>query len=168
MTAVALSGFFGRYIYLQIPRNIQGHELSLNELQILDQKLSQLLKKKFGFTDRMVEQVEKLTASSHLKTKRTVAFIFALLMDDFTRKRAIKKFRKANPVLNRLNKRQVRAMILIARQKVILHHRIQVLNRVQQLFHYWHVIHKPFAIVMIVIMVVHIAVSVMFGYRWIF
>jgi hypothetical protein len=38
----------------------------------------------------------------------------------------------------------------------------------QKLFKYWHVAHLPFALVMLVIMVVHVAVSIVFGYTWIF
>jgi len=37
-----------------------------------------------------------------------------------------------------------------------------------RVFHLWHVVHRPFAYVMVVIMFVHIAVTVAFGYRWIF
>jgi len=40
-------------------------------------------------------------------------------------------------------------------------------NAAQSLFHYWHVIHKPFAYTMIVIMFIHIAVAVSLGYTWI-
>ncbi|MCK7519121.1 MAG: hypothetical protein MZV64_16030 [Ignavibacteriales bacterium] len=32
MVAVFLSGIIGRFIYIRIPRNIEGHELSLNEI----------------------------------------------------------------------------------------------------------------------------------------
>lgn len=38
--------------------------------------------------------------------------------------------------------------------------------RVRQLFHYWHVFHKPFAFVMYVLMIVHVAVAWMTGYAW--
>jgi hypothetical protein len=41
-------------------------------------------------------------------------------------------------------------------------------NAIHQLFHYWHVIHKPFAIIMYIIMFVHILVAVYVGYTWIF
>ena len=37
------------------------------------------------------------------------------------------------------------------------------LNR-RQMFYYWHVLHKPFAIVMYVFMFVHILVAVFTGY----
>jgi len=46
--------------------------------------------------------------------------------------------------------------------------RIERLQMMQKLFRYWHVIHLPFAIIMLVIMIIHVFVTIMFGYRWIF
>ncbi|MEZ4892884.1 MAG: hypothetical protein R2778_07680 [Saprospiraceae bacterium] len=38
----------------------------------------------------------------------------------------------------------------------------------QKLFKYWHVAHLPFALVMLVIiMVIHVGVTLALGYRWI-
>ena len=54
----------------------------------------------------------------------------------------------------------------VVRQKALAHRRLLIWDRVQELFHYWHVIHKPFAIVMYLFMVVHIAVALMTGYGW--
>jgi len=38
----------------------------------------------------------------------------------------------------------------------------------QKLFSYWHIFHKPFAIIMLVIVLVHIVATVLMGYTWIF
>ena len=46
--------------------------------------------------------------------------------------------------------------------------RIVRLDRMQSLFKYWHVAHLPFALIMLIIMVIHIAVVLTFGYKWIF
>jgi len=54
----------------------------------------------------------------------------------------------------------------IVRQKALLRRRIALWDRAHELFHYWHVLHKPFAVVMYVFMVVHVAVAVMTGYGW--
>jgi hypothetical protein len=37
---------------------------------------------------------------------------------------------------------------------------------VHELFHYWHVLHKPFAVVMYLFMLVHVAVAFATGYGW--
>jgi len=41
MMAVVLSGIIGRYIYLQIPRTIEGREMSLNEINQTKDALNQ-------------------------------------------------------------------------------------------------------------------------------
>ena len=46
--------------------------------------------------------------------------------------------------------------------------RIGRLQTMQKLFKYWHVAHLPFALIMLVIMVIHVAITLAFGYRWIF
>jgi len=51
-------------------------------------------------------------------------------------------------------------------QKAILQRRIRLWDRLHELFHYWHVFHKPFAVVMYLFMLVHVAVAVMTGYGW--
>jgi len=45
---------------------------------------------------------------------------------------------------------------------------IDYLLLMKKLFRYWHVAHLPFAIVMLVIMLIHVAVTIVLGYRWIF
>jgi hypothetical protein len=93
MVAVFLSGIIGRFIYIQIPRTIEGRELSLREVT------------------EMKQGIESETS---------------------------------------------------------LERRIKRLERMQNLFKYWHVAHLPFALVMLIIMVIHVGVTIVFGYRWIF
>ncbi|MCX6278511.1 MAG: hypothetical protein NT004_10475 [Bacteroidetes bacterium] len=44
MVAVFLSGIIGRYIYIQIPRTIEGRELSLNEVKEMKHNIGELVK----------------------------------------------------------------------------------------------------------------------------
>jgi hypothetical protein len=37
-----------------------------------------------------------------------------------------------------------------------------------RLLHHWHLIHRPFALVMFVILAVHVLVTTLLGYTWIF
>jgi len=46
--------------------------------------------------------------------------------------------------------------------------RIGRLDMMQNIFKYWHVAHLPFALIMLVIMVIHVGVVLTFGYKWIF
>lgn len=40
--------------------------------------------------------------------------------------------------------------------------------KMKKLFRHWHVAHLPFALIMLLIMLVHVVVAVVLGYRWIF
>ena len=55
----------------------------------------------------------------------------------------------------------------LVRNELSLNRKIGRLQLMQDLFRYWHVAHLPFAIVMLIIMIVHVAVTIIFGYRWI-
>ena len=48
--------------------------------------------------------------------------------------------------------------------KARLHRRILLWQRVRELFHYWHVFHKPFALLMYLFAAVHIGVAWATGY----
>lgn len=92
MVAVFFSGIIGRFIYIRIPRTIEGRELTLNEVRKINEDM------------------------------------------DHT----------------------------------ALEQRINRLKRLHDLFRYWHVAHLPFAIIMLIIMLIHVVITITFGYRWIF
>ncbi len=58
------------------------------------------------------------------------------------------------------------AAVGLAKDWVLQTRRLRLFDLIRDLFHYWHVFHKPFAIIMIVVMVVHVVVAVMLGYTW--
>jgi hypothetical protein len=60
----------------------------------------------------------------------------------------------------------LRELERVALQKAFVRRRIVLWDRLHELFHYWHVLHKPFALVMYLFMVVHVAVAVVTGYGW--
>ena len=51
---------------------------------------------------------------------------------------------------------------------LLLNRKIDRLITMQNLFKSWHVAHLPFAILMLIIMLIHVGVTLTLGYRWIF
>lgn len=62
----------------------------------------------------------------------------------------------------------IRKLKKLIRKIKLLDKRIYNLDKMKRLFTYWHVIHLPFALIMYIILAIHIAVVVVFGYKWIF
>jgi len=67
--------------------------------------------------------------------------------------------------MQRKDKKQIVELI---NEDLKLNRKIERLGTMQSMFKYWHVIHSPFALVMLIIMVIHVGVTIAFGYRWIF
>jgi len=137
MVAVFLSGIIGRFIYIQIPRTIEGRELRLNEVR------------------EMISNIGTILTSS-----------YRLDEESFNRN----NIRKIRAVLrkNGLSRAESRKVIHLVHQEISLNRRIDRLMTMQKLFRYWHIAHLPFAMVMLIIMVIHVVVTIIFGYRWIF
>jgi hypothetical protein len=159
MVAVFLSGIIGRYIYLQIPRSIEGQELTL--LEIEDQKSE--MNKQLRQTITLDESIYELIDNVPDKTKNQKSF--------FGRRReerlALRKLR-GELKSQRIPHKKAREIVQLYRSQLGLKKRIGRLVTMQKLFAYWHVAHLPFAFIMLVVMIIHVVVAVTFGYKWIF
>lgn len=161
MVVVALSGVVGRYLYLQIPRTRAGEALSLQEVERLDRALGERLRADFGLDDEALRRLEALGTPSR---RRGLVGVFAgLLVDDLRRGRELRAFARS---CRHVPRELLRRLEDVVRQKDAAHRRLLLWDRLHELFHYWHVVHKPFAVVMYVFMAVHVAVATMTGYGW--
>ncbi len=168
MVAVAVSGYFGRYLYVQIPRNIVGNELTLQEMQQTTSEMAKGLRTRFNLDDETFRRVEVLFEKNLIPRSRGVFLSVATLMiDDLIRPLTRRRLRRQLARIVLLPKNQFRELFDISFRRALLRRKIELLGQVQILFHYWHVIHKPFAIVMYIIMGIHIGVALWTGYAWI-
>ena len=170
MVAVVLSGIIGRFIYVQIPRTIQGQEVSVSELNEISGDLTYMLRKKYStyrIEDRVIDRLESFFTAGKYSDKSAGVNILILVKEYFVMKMKLWKL-KRQLSSNGVKGKHLKDIIKIIKSRIILNRRIGMLRSMQKLFKYWHVIHLPFAITMFVIMLVHIAVTITFGYRWIF
>jgi len=162
MILVALSGFFGRYLYIQIPRSIRGQELSKDEIIQQRKDLSEKLASTYNIDLREMEQLEKAVAGSFKSG------FFGMIFADIFRFLRLYSIERQVRRRKKIPKKNVKALMKLLTQKALLERRIGLLARVHKLFHAWHVFHKPFAVIMYLIMFVHIGVTLWLGYGWIF
>lgn len=165
MVAVFLSGIIGRFIYIQIPRTIEGRELSLDEIQNLKTDIGLLLKNNYLLDEESYKTIID-TTKKKIGLYHSNAFLryFKKYKDD---RKGIGKVRSVLKK-NNLSRKQTRKVLKLVKSEITLNRRIDRLQLMVNLFKYWHVAHLPFALVMLVIMVIHVVVTIIFGYRWIF
>ncbi|MBZ0182415.1 MAG: hypothetical protein K8F60_08155 [Melioribacteraceae bacterium] len=161
MVAVVLSGVIGRFIYVQIPRTIQGEELSLNQLKEITDKIHDNMISNFQLTSEVINKIEE-------KNKVEYKLNFTIFIKEFLKgffinyevKNYLKKLNVSSKTIEEISKS--------IKQQFIINRKIKYLKTMQKYFRYWHIVHLPFAIIMLIIMIIHVIVSIVFGYTWIF
>jgi hypothetical protein len=165
MVAVFLSGIIGRFIYIQIPRTIEGRELSLNEIRDMKSNIGSILTVSYHLDEESYNLIVESTRNKVelYQTNILYGYIRKYIDDRRTIRRVKAVIKK-----NRLSRTERKNVLHLVNHDISLNRRIERLVTMQNLFKYWHVAHLPFAFVMLIIMVIHVAVTIVFGYRWIF
>jgi hypothetical protein len=165
MIAVFLSGIIGRFIYIQIPHTIEGRELSLNEVREMQSNIATTLHDSYNFDE---ESYNTIVASTTKKVEKYSGNLLVRSFRKFWDNRQNLRRVKAALRKNKLTRTERRKVIKLINNNISLNRKIDRLVTMQNLFKYWHVAHLPFALIMLIIMVIHVVVTIVFGYRWIF
>jgi hypothetical protein len=165
MVAVFLSGIAGRFIYLQIPRTIEGQELSQNDIRAMKTDIAEVLMSSYHLDQ---ESYSLITDSIKKKVELYQSNVFIRFFSNYSNDR--KTIRLVKEVLRNslISRNEKRHIVDLIKADLQLNRKIERLNTMQNLFKYWHVVHSPFALIMLIIMVIHVGVTIAFGYRWIF
>lgn len=149
MTAVAVSGVLGRYLYLQIPRDESGEELDSRGIQSRQESL----------LSEAGLNWESLPPGIRARLDGPAGGLFSWLRDDlggWARRAAWTRELQAGGMA------EPSAAIQALRRLEVLQRRRGALDAAKRLLHYWHVFHRPFAFIMVLFMVIHIAVALLF------
>ena len=165
MVAVFMSGIIGRFIYIQIPRSIEGRELSLSEVRNMKTDIGEIIINSIHLDAESYNVIaDSIKKKIELFHRNFFVRSFRKYVDDLRTIRNVKAVLRKND----LSKEQHKQVLGLVRNDISLNRRIERLVMMQNIFKYWHVAHLPFALVMLVIMVIHVGVTIVFGYRWIF
>ena len=167
MVLVVLSGVIGRFIYIQIPRTIQGREIDMQDLVSMREELADKLKQEMIFDVRLLNKLNELASPLRYKDLGMIKFLSLYLKDFFVIKSFMFRLKKNLSIagFSKMRRNEIRNK---AQAEIILSRRLGMLRTMQSLFKYWHIAHLPFAISMFVIMIIHVIVTIAFGYKWIF
>jgi hypothetical protein len=174
MTAVALSGVLGRYVYSQIPHNLNSAELSLAELEQQHTLLGQRLTARGVLPTADLHSLLRLPSAAVVsRLPLMVALVYMVMLDVMrplrvagVRRHALGWGEKVTTIggLLRTRHQRLEQAIEAARDQALLSKCILFLSRAQTVFHLWHVIHRPFSYSFAALAAVHIAVVTMMGF----
>ncbi len=162
MVAVVLSGVIGRFIYIQIPRTIEGRALSLDEVKNMKTDFTDSLKGKFNLDLKTRLLIVNTTREISDETSNV-----SLVNNYFNGRKVVKLLNNELKAIQ-LPRTDRNAILKMVKNEISLAGRIARLQKMQQWFKYWHVAHLPFALIMLIIVIIHVGITLAFGYKWIF
>ncbi|MGA8311170.1 MAG: hypothetical protein WB755_14145 [Terriglobales bacterium] len=174
MVAVALSGVIGRYLYGQIPRRLNSAELSVRELQEVQGGLAQQLMQQRLLPEEDVRSLLRLPSPERVQQMSIISALLYMMALDLGRSFRVAKLRRHALVLSEqfttlggfllTRHAALERAISTARAEAATAKRILFLSRAQQVFHLWHVVHKPFSYSFALLAIIHIVVVMMMGF----
>jgi TRAP-type C4-dicarboxylate transport system permease small subunit len=175
MLCVTLSGFVGRYLYAQIPRRVNAAELSMKELEEIETSLrARLAEQKLTFGSRL-EALYDLPSREEVAHMPMLLALTRMIWIDMKRPLQLSLLRlqatgfaswlTSIAGLRRTRDLKLEHAVDVARKQAALSKRILFLSRTQQVFHMWHIVHRPFSYAFAILALVHIGLALYMGYR---
>ena len=174
MAAVAASGVIGRYVYGQIPRSLNTAEISMRELQDEQAKFAAELAEQKLLRKQDLDLVMELPSADRVQRMPMMVALAEMILFDFLRVIRIARMRRhaisfGETVMTLGGFRatghaDVERVIASAREQAKLSKRVLFLSRAEQVFHLWHVVHKPFSYTFAFLALIHIGVVISMGY----
>lgn len=162
MVIVVASGVIGRYVYVRIPRTLNGNARTLAELEAEQRDLVEGIRTQAGPAGATLET---WLVPVPVRRRGVVGALASAVALDV---RARREQRQLARVLERVaGSAAVRSQLLdsVARYRRLSREQA-LLEPFQRMFRYWHAFHLPLAVVMLLVLAVHIAVAIAFGYGW--
>lgn len=149
MLTVASSGLLGRYLYERIHHGLYGRKLQFEELYTED-NLTELLLKRTGPAEQQIAaefgEIEASLTNQHTGINRSIIF-----------------YRKMRSRIDRL-RRAIKKSSLKDCEKKLLFQKLRDLRSIcvlginEILFSYWHILHLPLFIMLVLSGLIHVAV----------
>ncbi|MDH5755412.1 MAG: hypothetical protein OEZ55_01925 [Nitrospinota bacterium] len=163
MVIVASSGLLGRYLYGWIPHQVSGKELEMEEIRAYLEASDQQMQDALGKDPQIVNYYDRISSPPGSDQDNAVVAIFKMFFYDLANTLLIGKIwveLMSDKTMPTSVKKQLFSMI---REKNNMLRSRNFLSTAQRLLHYWHVFHKPLAVMMFIVMFIHIIVWYLFG-----
>lgn len=174
MMAIVASGIVGRYLYAQIPRSMGAAERTLQELVDDAEGLAAELHAQRIFAKEELDAVLRLPTSRDVASMPLWKAIFTMASLDVRRPWRIAAARRKVLLpyelwttlggLRTSSHEELEGVLAAVREQSWLTSKVLFLNRAGQVFHLWHVVHRPFSYAFVVLVAAHIVSVLMMGY----
>ncbi|MEK7713399.1 MAG: hypothetical protein AAB302_01515 [Deltaproteobacteria bacterium] len=163
MIITVIFGILGRYIYIQIPQNVAGTDLQVNEINKMVEEVDNKLRERSGNVDVSPLFKEIDVVDERVKDLNLFNALYLMVKTDIINRFKLLHINKVLKTDYHLSRGIRKQIVLFMSKKAALIRRKNFLSTSHRLLRYWHVLHVPLAIVMFIIMFLHVGVYFLLG-----
>ncbi len=175
MVIVACSGFVGRYLYAKIPRRLNAVKLDAAELEAVTATLTSQVGAQGLFSAADFLPLLNIPSAEEIRSLNLLHAWWIMLRLDVARpfqvgrlrRRVLAGSRKWTTLGGLLSSHDqtVESIVSNVRRLAGLRTATAFLHKTERVFHLWHVIHRPFSLSFVVLVVIHVCVALSVGVR---
>ena len=164
MICVMLSGFVGYYLLRQVGGALTDAESDgetlAGELKDVDRELTE----RYRFLPSDIEKLRRRAGAGRAGRMGLFGSLFYLMGQDILGILEALGLERRPRAVRRLSRAEMRRVHSLTRRHLFIERHQFFLRQTSALFHYWHAIHKPFTVVLFIMMGIHIGVAIWLGY----
>lgn len=174
MWAVALSGVVGKYLYSKVPRLVDAAEANLHEVEQERELIAAELHEQELFSQEELDRLVALPPQEEVAAMSVTQALAGMVRLDAVRLWHVVAMRRRhmNTVAVALSlggllpfgNASLERVMRLAQQQMRLSTKVLFLSKTHNLFHLWHVVHRPFSYSLAVLVIVHITFVIALGY----
>lgn len=174
MVLVALSGFVGRYVYAQIPRSLNSAKLTAGELKMQTAALAESLSNQHTLDLEDFAGLLRVPDAGEVRKMGLLRTLWIMFLSDLARPFQIARLRRqclSGPEristlggLFASRNREVETVVSNVRRQSWLLAKLAFLDQTERVFHLWHVVHRPFSMSFVALVIIHVSVIIVLGY----
>lgn len=157
---IVVSGFFGRYIFTAVPRNLDGAEIEASALQAQIQQASSELARWLHGQPEVIQALERRMAQSAEAGASGVGLLFTRFWIDL---RSRLRWRRIVKQLVPAGREQTRPLEMLLQRRMELQRQLAMLATARQVLGVWRTLHIPIGISLFVAALVHAVAAVYYA-----
>jgi len=173
MMVVALSGFVGRYVYAKIPRHLSTVKLTMDELESQTSDLANRLHCQNYFQPGDLAPLLDVPGADEIRKMSLLGTLWLMICKDLARpfqvsrlrRHSLSGFQKITTLGGFLMSHHRDLELIVSNVRRLSRQRVAIafLDRTERVFHLWHVVHRPFSVSFVGLLILHIGVVVSVG-----
>ena len=166
MMLVMASGFVGRFLFAQLPRNKRGLALSLQEITAEIKSIQRALENA-GLSEEEMNLLVN-TSGKKLKDEGRAKPGWRQILRLWTTRRRHLRMWKQRLQEHDFTPTSIHNILSLLSRKMFLEGSLATLALTTRAFSHWHSLHLPFTYLMFLTLLIHASLAIFLGYTWIF